>query len=91
MYENLTFRQLTDLVARHGLELDERPRLITQMSKKWGISRTHFYNLLQGHKVPSEKVVSAVARGMQKIAPWVTQEIVEAAISKTRLMQEMRV
>jgi hypothetical protein len=91
MYENLTFRQLLDLVARHGLDVDERPRLITKMARDWRVSRTHLYNMLKGLKEASPMMIADVTKGMKKIAPWITKEIVEAAINRTRLLQELRV
>lgn len=91
MYENLTFRQLFDLVARHGLDVDERPRMVTTLARNWGVSRTHIYNMLKGSKEASPMMVEMVARGMKKIAPWVTKDHVVSAINRTRLLQELRV
>lgn len=90
MYADLTFRGLLDVVSRQGLEIDDRPRDIVHLVKTWGVSRTYLYNIISGDKAPSEGMVKRITAGMQQIAPWVTEEIVKAAVARTQTVVSMK-
>jgi hypothetical protein len=85
-----TFRQLVDVVARHGLPVDTRPRSICSLAALCGLKRAHFYNLLRGHKHASTEAVIRIAQGFSTIFP-VSIADIEASLDRTRTLKVERV
>lgn len=77
-----TFRQLSEKVSRHGMPTDEK-RTFWHMAIDCGVSRPSFYNGVRGTRKLSPETVAKIVAGYQKMAPWVTYEMVKAALMKS--------
>lgn len=85
----MTFRQLFDQVAAHGMPVDKR-RTVRTVAREVGISRAHFYNALSGRHRLHEDMIDTLADGLSRIAPWVTRTAVQQAVQTTYRREQGR-
>jgi len=85
----MTFRQLFDQVAAHGMPVDKK-RSVRDVVKKIGVSRAHFYNALSGRHRLHEDMVDILTAGLASMAPWVTRPAVKKAIETTYRREQAR-
>jgi hypothetical protein len=79
-----TFRQLVERVAREGMPVDRR-RNITDLVKLCKVSRPTFYHALTGGRRLSGEMQDRIAKGLKRVAPWVTAERVLQATDTSRV------
>lgn len=71
-----------DLVEREAGYKDptRRPRPMTVMAERCGVSRPHLYNLFNGLKTAPPWTVARIAKGLGS-----TAEVVEKALNRSRI------
>ena len=74
----MNFRELVDREAAY-LDPCRRPRSMSKMAAKCGVSRPHLYNLFYGLKTPEPFTIAKIARGLG-----VTVGVVQRAIDRSR-------
>lgn len=83
MTKDITFRQLTERVARHNQPVD-KARSITELARLCKVSRITFYNALRGVKVISPWMIDNIVEGFLTIDRKMTWDIVRDAVNQTR-------
>jgi len=61
---SLTFRQLIDAVRRAGIPAHERPRPMSWVADKCGLSTSYLYVLVDGGRVARSWTVARIAMGL---------------------------
>lgn len=85
----LTFRQLVEKIGRDDMPVDTH-RTITDVAQAAGVSRPHFYHALRGTRGVTWLTVQKMAKGLRKLAPWVTEEQVKAAVEYSRALYHVQ-
>jgi DNA-binding phage protein len=59
-----TFFDLCNAIARQGRAPTEKPMSFIELAKRAGISRSHFYKLLNGQSMSPDWTIAKIAEGL---------------------------
>lgn len=79
MIDPMNFRQLVDTALAEGVPAHRRPRLMSWLVRKTGVSRAQLYNYISGKQTAPPWKVVKIARGLKLPA-----REVESALATSR-------